>query len=81
MKAISISKANYVNDYKISLTFNDGKKITIDFEGFIKHSQHQDIKKYQDLILFKQFDIRYGDLEWNNYDLSFPIYDLYQNKL
>ncbi len=81
MKAISISQANYVNDYKISLTFNDGKKIIIDFEGFIKHSQHQDIKKYQDLILFKQFDIRYGDLEWNNYDLSFPIYDLYQNKL
>ena len=38
------------------------KKITIDFEGFIKHSQHQDIKKYQDLILFKQFNIRYGEL-------------------
>ncbi|SMN02248.1 hypothetical protein SPONN_669 [uncultured Candidatus Thioglobus sp.] len=81
MKTISIIKANYQNDYKISLDFNDGKTRTIDFATFIQKSHHPDIKKYQNLTLFKQFNINHGDLEWNDYDLAFPINDLYKNTL
>ena len=44
---ISIKEANYIEDYKISLLFNDGKKNIVDFKNFILKSQHPDIKKYQ----------------------------------
>ncbi len=70
-----------MQDYKISLKFNDGKEQTVDFAGFIKNTRHQDIKKYQNIDEFKKFHLTFGDLEWNDYELAFPIYDLYQGKV
>ena len=81
LKLISIEKAKYIDDYKIYLQFNDGKENILDFKNFIIKSQHPDIKKYQDLKLFKKFNLEYGELEWNDYDLVFPIYDLYQGSI
>ena len=80
-KLISIKKAKYIDNYKISLLFNDGKENILDFKDFIIKSQHPDIKKYQDLNLFKNFNLEYGELEWNDYDLAFPIYDLYKGTI
>jgi hypothetical protein len=37
-----------------------------------------DIKKYKDKDLFKKFNLEYGELQWNDYDLAFPVYDLYK---
>ncbi len=31
--------------------------------------------------LFKGFEIIDGNLDWNNFDLCFPIMDLYQNEI
>jgi len=78
---ISIKEANYIEDYKISLLFNDGKNNILDFKNFILKSQHPDIKKYEDLNLFKKFNFEYGELEWNDYDLAFPVYDLYKGTI
>jgi hypothetical protein len=37
------------------------------------------IRKYLDLNEFKKFELDNGDLQWNDYDLCFPIADLYEN--
>ena len=78
---ISIVSADYLENYKIALKFNDEKEVVIDFEDFITCSQHPDIKKYKDLSEFKNFHLDFGELEWNDYELAFPIYDLYQGKI
>lgn len=78
---IEIKEAKYIDGYKIALKFNDGKENIIDFSDFILHSNHPDIKRYKDLELFKSFKLEYGDIQWNDYDLAFPVYDLYQNKI
>jgi len=31
--------------------------------------------------LFKKFTLRDGDIDWNNYELCFPIEDIYQGTL
>ena len=80
-KIINIQKANYINDYKIYFEFDDGKKTTVDFQPFIFSSSHPDIKKYQDQKLFKKFNLDYGEIEWNDYELAFPIYDLYEGRI
>jgi hypothetical protein len=80
-KVINIQKANYIDDYKIYFEFDDGKKTTVDFQPFIFSSSHPDIKKYQDQKLFKKFNLDYGEIEWNDYELAFPIYDLYEGKI
>jgi len=80
-KIINIEKANYLNDYKIHFKFNDGVETTVDFENFIFSSVHPDIKKYQNQKLFQEFNLDHGEIEWNNYDLAFPIFDLYKGHI
>ncbi|MDD2369079.1 MAG: DUF2442 domain-containing protein [Sulfuricurvum sp.] len=77
---IIIENAEYIDGYKIRLHFNDQTTQTINFENFIRTSHNPHIAKYSDLALFKNFSITDGDLEWNDYDLCFPIADLYENK-
>jgi len=80
-KVINIEKAHYIEDYKIHFEFNDGVETTVDFESFIFSSVHPDIKKYQNQKLFQKFNLDYGEIEWNDYELAFPIYDLYEGKI
>ena len=80
-KIINIEKADYINNYKIHFEFNDGVETTVDFENFIFSSAHPDIKKYQNQKMFQKFNLDYGEIEWNDYELAFPIYDLYQGKI
>ncbi len=80
-KYISIERAEYVGGYKIFLKFNDEKERVVDFERFITKSVHPDIKKYLDLGLFKKFALAHGEIEWNDYELAFPIYDLYRGEI
>ena len=76
---LSIQSAEYINEYKIKLLFSDNSQQTIDFSDFIFNSRNPMICKYIDIEKFKQFNIQYGDLVWNDYELCFPIIDLYNN--
>lgn len=78
---IIIVKAEYLADHKIEISFQDGKKQIVDFGPFITTSNNPEIKKYLNVELFKLFTVVDGDLNWNDYDLIFPIYDLYTNKI
>ena len=80
-KYLSIEKAKYLDDYKIFLQFNDKKEVVVDFKKFITKSQHPDIRKYINLEHFRRFRLSYGEIEWNDYDLVFPIYDLYHQNI
>ncbi len=80
-KILEITKVEYLSDYKLNLLFNDGKRQIVDFEPFLKKSHHPEIQKYLDLNIFKQFRIRNGTLDWNDYDLCFPMADLYTGKI
>lgn len=81
IKEINIARANYLSDYKIEVTFDDGKSNVIDFEEFLAHSKHPDIRKYFKKTLFKKFKIDNGNLNWNDFDLIFPINDLYNGSI
>jgi hypothetical protein len=78
---ISITKAEYISDYKIKFYFSDETEKIIDFEGFLSTSKNPMTRKYLDLNLFQDFQLEYGDIVWNNFDLCFPIWDLYEGKV
>ena len=73
---IRVVSSEYISDYKIQLIFNDGQKSVIDFEKFLSSSQHPSIRLYLDTEKFKQFKIVNGNLNWNDYELIFPLSDL-----
>lgn len=78
INVIEITSANYIGDYTIRLFFNDGTEKLVDFKPFLFKSLHLSISKYMDENLFQQFKISDGNLNWNDYDLIFPINDLYE---
>ena len=78
---IKMTAAHYLQDYQIEFEFDDQTKKIIDFEGFLKQAKNPMLKKYLDLTVFKNFTLRDGDIDWNDYELCFPIVDIYQGHL
>ena len=78
---ISIKSAEYIGDFAIQIRFNDGVNKIVHFKSFLEASYHPSIRKYQDEQKFKEFEIIDGNLNWNDYDLIFPIYDLFIGKI
>jgi hypothetical protein len=80
-QVITIISAEYIGEYKIKLSFNNNTIQLVDFFPFLNSSLNPLIRKYLDKQEFKKFKIDNGDLEWNDYDLCFPIADLYENNI
>lgn len=78
---LEIKSANYIGDFAIRVFFNDGKNRLIDFKPFLESSLHPSIRKYLDEKKFKEFELIDGNLNWNDYDLIFPIDNLYEGRI
>ena len=80
-KVSEIVSVKYISGYKIKITFDSGLDNIVDFELFLSNSQHPSIRKYLDLKKFKQFQIVNGNLNWNDYDMIFPLTDLRNGRI
>ena len=78
---IDIHQVDYIEKYKLKITFSDGKEQMVDFGPFLKKSKHPDIQKYLEIEKFKKFSIIAGNLDWNDYELCFPTIDLYRGQI
>jgi hypothetical protein len=80
-KIFEVKEAEFEGSYKLTLFFSDGTSQLVDFRPFLEKSQHPSIRKYLDSKKIKNFKIIDGNLNWNDYDLIFPIADLYKGKI
>ena len=80
-KVVQIKSVRHVSGYKLGLRFSDGHVGTVDFEPFLKSSAHPAIRAYLDPKRFKKFTLEDGVLHWNDFDLVFPMADLYLGKI
>jgi hypothetical protein len=78
---IEIRSAQYIGDFAMRVIFSDGFNKLVDFKPFLESSLHPSIRKYLDEAKFKEYKIKDGNLNWNDYDMIFPINDLYTGKL
>ena len=82
MKIVSITKAEYVDGLKLKLVFNDHTSRVVDFETFFERHPHPQYDKYRNAALFRRFKIVMGNVIWGkDWDLVFPVYDLYKGKI
>jgi hypothetical protein len=81
LDSIKIDSAKYLSDYAIRIKFNDGHENIVDFKPFLSKSLHPSISKYLDENKFSGFSLIDGNLSWNDYDLIFPISDLYNGRI
>ena len=78
---INIISAIQIGDYSIRLVFDDNTLQDVDFKSFLMHSHHPDIRNYINPENFATFRVEYGELVWGDYELCFPIIDLYRNTI
>ena len=78
---LKIDSAKYLSDYAIRIRFSDGKEKLVDFKPFLSKSLHPSIKKYLDEKKFSKFSLTDGNLNWNDYDMIFPLSDLYNGQI
>lgn len=81
MNALNILTATQVGPYRIELCFDDGTVQTVDFHPFLARSLHPDIRAFLAPERFAAFRLEHGELVWGDYDLCFPIADLYGNQI
>jgi hypothetical protein len=65
----------------IRIGFSNGIQSMVDFMPFLQNSKHPSIHKYLDEKLFQGFNIIDGNLNWNDYDLIFPVADLLKGRI
>ena len=81
VELIEITAAKYIGDYAIRIYFSDATNHLVDFKPFLETSLHPSIKKYLEESNFRNYQIIDGNLNWNDYDMIFPIEDLYKGKI
>ena len=78
---IEIISAVYIGNFIIRIDFNDGISQNVDFKPFLNHALHPSIRRYLDEDKFQQFIIVDGNLNWDDYELIFPLEELYNGKI
>lgn len=81
MQWIKIKSAIHQSGHVLEITFSDDHIESVDFSKFIFSTRHPDYLKYKSINEFLTFDIIGGNLNWDNYQMIFPISDLYNNKI
>jgi hypothetical protein len=78
---VSVLNAKYLDGYRLQLTFNDKSTRVVDFWNFLRDAPQPWITKYRDLDKFRKFKIVNGNVNWNDYELIFPIHDLLEGTI
>lgn len=77
-----VIKAEDLGNLKVRVFFSDNKSQLVDIGDFIRRNPHPQYNKYLDPKKFKKFTIENGNIVWGkNWDLIFPVEQLYQGRL
>ena len=61
---ISVQQSEYVDDYKLHLTFNNGKRGVANLKETIFNDSRPIFAQLRDLNTFKQFKLDHGTITW-----------------
>ena len=71
-----IKEANYLDEYKVKLKFEDNSIGIVDFSEYSKKGRI--FEKFQDMNYFKNFHVNYGTLIWGDGELDIAPETLYE---
>ena len=60
---IEVIKAEYLEDYRLLLSFNNGERRIVDLSNSLKGTVYTPLK---DIGYFKNFSIKFNTVEWEN---------------
>lgn len=63
---LHVVKAEYIADYRIKVTFNDGLCVVADFKDTILRDSRAIIKSLSSLEVFRDFCVQANTITWSN---------------
>ena len=82
MNKFKVVEAQYVEDYKLKITFADSHCVIVDFEPFFLKNPSPVYEEYHNLSRFKEFKLENGNVVWgDSWDLIMNPKNLYYNDL
>ena len=78
---ITLQHAQYLDGYRLAFTFDDGTHRVVDFGPFLKKARNPMTSQFLDENKFRQFILEDGDIRWGDYEMIFPIWDLYEGRI
>jgi hypothetical protein len=78
---VFVERAENAGDFKLQMFFSDGSQRIVDFGPFLNASRNPLIRAYLEPAAFARFTVKDGDLIWDDYELCFPIADLYEGRV
>jgi Protein of unknown function (DUF2442) len=78
---VDVTQAEHVGAHRLRLAFSDGTERVVDFEPFLRSSGHPEIRSFLEPKRFGSFRIEQGDLLWGDYEMCFPVADLYEGHI
>lgn len=79
--SVEIRKAKRLDGYRLKLMFSDGHVSVVDFEPFLRSSLNPETQRFLDAKRFRKFALLHGNLVWGDYEMCFPVEDLYEGTL
>ncbi len=80
-KTIVVVDARYTEGFCLLVSFSDGTSREVDFGLFVKRCKLPDVVKYAKPNAFKRFRLVNGNVMWGDYEMIFPVEQLYQGKI
>ena len=78
---LRVKEAKYAPRHRVDIKFNDGTHRVVDFGPFLNQAKNPMFTKYRRPKEFKSFHIQDGDLMWGDFEMIFPIMDLYRGNI
>jgi len=61
-----IEEAEYIEDYKIHVTFNNGESGIIDLKDVVHNDKRPILRQLVDIAKFRQFRVDFDTVVWEN---------------
>jgi hypothetical protein len=72
-----VTNAEYIENYKVSVLFNDGIKKTVDFYSLLFLNDYPAFRPLKDLEFFKNFRVT-DTIEWDNGNIDIAPETIYE---
>ena len=80
-QVLAVAAAEVVAPHTLRIAFTTGQQCTVDFGPFLRRAAHPAIQAYLQEERFRQFTIVNGNVNWNDYDLIFPVSALFTGEI
>jgi hypothetical protein len=76
--AVKVVAVHSVGPYRLRLEFTDGHASTVDLGPFLRASMNPETRRFLNARRFRDFHLLHGNIVWGDYEMCFPIEDLYE---